>query len=112
MIYPGTRVEKYCIENNIELYNECDGDTNTGIPNIKFDEKTTKRLRNICKLATFFVKYNIDERWMRILMDVDFDDNTNINLSMTKYYECVVDRLGNKGKELFNDIKKSMKLRY
>lgn len=109
-IYPGTKMEKYCADNNWKLNDKALGDTNTGIPAITFPPDVTQRLRNICKLATFFVKYNIDERWMRVLLDIDFSDNTSQALSMERYYECVVDRLGKTGKEIFNDIQRGMKL--
>jgi hypothetical protein len=88
------------------------GDTNTGIPAISFSPKETIQLRNICKLATFFVKYSIDERWMRALLDIDFSEKTSQSLSMERYYECVVDRLGDTGKAIFYDIQKGMKLVY
>ena len=61
MVYPGTEMERHCKESNKRLYEKCNGDTNSGIPNIKFSDMETKQLQNICKLATLFVKYNIDE---------------------------------------------------
>lgn len=88
------------------------GDTNTAIPNIAFPPGVTRQLRNICKLGTLFVKYNIDEHWMRALMDIDFDQETSRHLSMVRYYECVTDRLKEKGDKIFNDILSNMKLRY
>jgi radical SAM superfamily enzyme YgiQ (UPF0313 family) len=109
-IYPGTKMEKYCAENNRQLNEHALGDTNTGIPAILFSPIVTQKLRNICKLATFFVKYNIDERWMRVLLDIDFSESTSQAISMERYYECVVDRLGEKGKEIFSDIQRGMKL--
>ena len=109
-IYPGTMMQKYCSDNNWPLNELSGGDTNTGIPSIDFPEDDIKKLRNICKLATFFVKYNIDELWMRILINVDFSDNTSQAISMGKYYECVVDRLGDKGKDIFDEIQRGMKL--
>lgn len=112
MIYPGTAMEEYCAEHNIELNDACLGDTNAAIPNILFDPTVTKQLRNICKLGTLFVKYNIDERWMRALINIDVDDETSRHLSMIRYYECVTDRLKEKGEQIFNDILASMKLRY
>jgi radical SAM superfamily enzyme YgiQ (UPF0313 family) len=112
MVYPGTKIDKYIKSNGKLLYEKCDGDTNSGIPNIKFNEIETKQLKNICKLATLFVKYNIDENWMKVLINIDFDENTSKELSMERYYECVVDRLGEKGKQLFNEIQKTMKLRF
>jgi hypothetical protein len=109
-IYPGTVMERYCADNNLALSELSVGDTNTGIPGIAFGDDETKKMRNICKLATFFVKYNIDERWMRILISADFPDETSQSISMGKYYECVVDRLGDRGKELFHEIQRGMKL--
>jgi hypothetical protein len=88
------------------------GDTNTGIPSIEFSKGATKRLRNICKLATLFVKYVVDERWMRILIDVDLSDDTSQALSLERYRECVIDRLGGKGQELFDEIVRGMNLVY
>ena len=49
---------------------------------------------------------------MRILLTADFSENTSQAISMGKYYECVVDRLGDKGRELFNEIQRGMKLVY
>lgn len=111
-IYPGTKMEKYCRDHNLALNDQASGDTNTGIPGIAFGDDVTKKLRNICKLATFFVKYHIDERWMRIFITIDIPESTSQALSMERYYECVVDRLGNRGIEIFNDIKRGMKLVY
>jgi hypothetical protein len=111
-VYPGTTMEKYCSDNNWTMNDRSNGDTNSGTPAVLFPPLETKQLRNICKLATFFVKYSIDERWMRALINVDLSDITSQTLSMERYYECVVDRLGDKGKEIFNDIQRGMKLVY
>jgi radical SAM superfamily enzyme YgiQ (UPF0313 family) len=121
MVYPGTEMEKYCQEHNFEINSECNGDTNSGICNINFDNVTSreairssimKRLRNICKLSTFFVKYNIDEPLIRALIEVGLNDETSAKLSMLRYRECVIDRLGAKGERIFNDILNTMKLRF
>ena len=112
MIYPGTAMEKYCRQRDIKLNDACVGDTNAAIPNILFAPDVTRRLRNICKLGTLFVKYNIDERWMKALIDIDFDDATSQHLSMVRYHDCVVDRLKEKGERIFNEILATMKLRY
>lgn len=109
-IYPGTKMEKFCIENHLTLNDLSGGDTSTGIPSISFSSEELRKLKNVCKLATFFVKYNVDEMWMRILLNVDFSDETSQAISMGKYYECVVDRLGDQGKIIFDDIRRGMKL--
>lgn len=111
-IYPGTAMELYCRENGFSLNEECSGDTNSGIPGILFPPLVTKRIRNICKLATLFVKYGIEERWMRALIDVDIDESTSRQLSTARYHDCVTDRLGEKGEELFTTILGTMNLRF
>lgn len=111
-IYPGTVLEKYCCDSGILLNDACNGDTNSGLTGILFDDKTSKRLRNICKLATMFVKYGIDERWMRALIDVDFDDETSKQLSITRYHDCIVDRYDEKGEEFFNKIIAETRMSY
>jgi hypothetical protein len=112
-IYPGTPLEKYCHDSGIVLNDACNGDTNSGITGIMFPDKIAKRLRNICKLATLFVKYGIDERWMRALIDVDFDDETSKKLSITRYHDCIVDRYDDEnGEKLFNKIIAETRVRY
>ncbi len=111
-VYPGTKLESFCHTNKVSLNAECNGDTNSGIPAIKFSENTTKRVKNLCKLATLFVKYNISEDWMRPMLDIDYNDKTSKALSMVRYFECVNDRLMGKGQEIFDDIIKTMRIRY
>jgi hypothetical protein len=111
-IYPGTKMEKYCRENGIKLNPDCGGDTNNAVCAIDFPPEAQKQLKNICKLATLFVKYNIGEKWMRLLIKIDYDEEISQQLSMIRYYECVTDRLGEKGERIFNDILSSMKIRF
>jgi radical SAM superfamily enzyme YgiQ (UPF0313 family) len=111
-VYPGTELEKYCKNSGIDLNDTCSGDTNSGVTGIRFDYRTAKILRNICKLATLFVKYNIDDRWLRALIGIDFDDVTSRNLSLARYRDCVVDRLKKCGELTFDSIIAGTKLRY
>jgi hypothetical protein len=87
-------------------------DTNTGLVDIKFDSLTEKRLRNICKLGTMFVKYNISEDWMRSLIDLDFDESTSKKLSEVRYKECIMDRIKLGGDKVFEEVIKVTNLRY
>lgn len=112
MIYPGTAIEKLCNQKGFSKNAACNGDTNSGISGIAFSPRTIKRLKNICKLATLFVKYNISERWMRALIDIDLDDETSKALSNVRYFECVSDRLKGKGEQVFREIIESSNIRY
>jgi radical SAM superfamily enzyme YgiQ (UPF0313 family) len=111
-VYPGTRLEQYCRDHGWAFDEASAGDTNTGIPSIRFPDAETKQLRNISKLATLFVKYGVDENWMRAVINVDVSDGASRALSLQRYYECVVDRLGEKGKQTFEEIVRGMKLVY
>jgi len=111
-IYPGTEMEKHCIKKKLKLNSLSMGDTNTGMPGILFSTLATKRIKNICKLATFFVKCNVGEKWIRILIDANFDENTSKALSWQRYRECVVDRLGSRGESIFKEIFQTTKLRF
>jgi hypothetical protein len=112
-VYPDTKLEDYCRNDGaVALDAYGDGDTNTGVGGIRFGSGRDKQLRNICKLATMFVKYNIDEKWMRALIDIDFNDETSKNLSTVRYHDCLVDRLPFEGEKIFEKVLTATKLRY
>ncbi len=107
MIYEGTEMAKLCKdfpknENSV-------GDTNTGICDLKFD--CAEQLKNLCKLATFIVKYGLDESLVRVLINGNYDKITQ-EMSMLRYKECVVDRLGDEGEQIFGDIIGTMDLKF
>ena len=110
-VYEGTKMYDYCKENGYEL-NVSSGNTNTGDTGILFEPKVMKRIKNLCKLATMFVKYNISEDWIRALMDIDLPEESSKQLSLTRYKECVLDRLGTTGQEIFNEVINNMELKY
>jgi len=111
-VYPRTEIKKYCDKNGFGFHNTNKKDTNTGVVDIRFDSLTTKRLKNICKLGTMFVKYNISEEWMRALIDVDFDDDTSKKLSGVRYKECLSDRIKDATPNDINKIITNTNLRY
>lgn len=111
-VYPRTEIKKYCDKNGFSFHDTNKKDTNTGMVDIKFDDLTVKRLKNICKLGTMFVKYNIGEEWMRALIDVDFDDETSKKLSEVRYKECISDRVKDVIPNEINKIISNTNLRY
>ncbi|MBN1675454.1 MAG: cobalamin-dependent protein [Kiritimatiellae bacterium] len=112
IVYPGTEMARYCSRRGLAMNEACTGDTNTGVPSLAFPPEVLRRLRNACKLATLFVRFNVDEKWMRPLLDIEFDDETSKALSTVRYFECVRDRLGEKGERAFAQILAGMRLRY
>lgn len=108
-VYPGTELERYCMESGYTINHQGSGDTNTGEGGIVFHQTVIDRLRNICKLGTMFVKYNVDEKWMRALLDIDFPDSCSKELSLARYRDCVEDRIGDGA---FEEIMRTTKLRY
>lgn len=110
-IYPNTDMERYCTNNLYPINEFANGDTNSGLPGIDFGEKVNNRIRNVCKLATMVVKYNIDTRWLASMLDIDLGGSSK-SLSLIRYYECIKDRLPNKADKLFNEIIGSMNVRF
>jgi radical SAM superfamily enzyme YgiQ (UPF0313 family) len=110
-IYPNTALEQYINNNAYTLNKECTGDTNSGLPAIDFGPLINKRIRNICKLATMVVKYNISNQWLESLMDIDLGVSSK-PMSLVRYYECIKDRLPDKADKIFNDIMEGMNFRY
>lgn len=111
-IYPGTAMDKIIKDKGMKYLPTCTGDTSSALPAIDFGEQTNKRLRNICKLATMVILFNIDRRWLEVLMDLDFSDEVSKKLSEVRYFECINDRNPENSKEIFTDIFKTMKLKY
>lgn len=55
----------------------------------------------------------IDELWLRMALETDFNSETSKMLSMARYHDCVIDRLGKeKGEEVFNKITQTTNIRY
>jgi radical SAM superfamily enzyme YgiQ (UPF0313 family) len=110
-IYPDTALEQYLKDKGYLLNPECAGDTNSGLPAIDFGDTDNNRIRNICKLATMVVKYNISNQWLEAMMDLDLCASSQA-MSLVRYYECIRDRLPDKADKIFNDIVKGMNIRY
>jgi len=68
MLYPGTSLYKRCRRLGIPLNDHCEYEWHSGEGSVKFDPLTQKRIRNLTKMATMFVKYNLDENWMRAIV--------------------------------------------
>jgi len=110
-IYPNTALEQYVKDRKYPRNLECNGDTNSGLSAIDFGNVVNNRIRNICKLATMVIKYNISNQWLEAMMDLDLS-HASQPMSLVRYYECVKDRLPDKADRIFNDIIKGMNIRY
>ena len=64
------------------------------------------------KLATMFIKYNMSERWMRALMDMNLTDESSKQLSECQYLESLTFRLGDDIEEHFDEILEGMNFKY
>jgi len=110
-IYPNTGLDQYLKDNICPRNAECNGDTNSGLSAIDFGHVVNNRIRNICKLATMVVKYNISNQWLEAMMDLDLSSSSQ-PMSLVRYYECIKDRLPDKADRIFHDIVKGMNVRY
>ena len=79
---------------------------------VKFDPLTMRRIKNMTKMATMFIKYDISERWMRALIDMDLNETSSKQLSECQYLESLKFRLGEKIENEFDEILKGMHFKY
>jgi len=112
MVYPGTALQKWCVKNNVPMRDDCTYECYGGVGSIRFDPDTQKKITNISKLAAFFVKYNVDERWMRALIEMDLNDKASKRISESTYYESLRYQLGNQIDQDFDKILANTKFRY
>jgi radical SAM superfamily enzyme YgiQ (UPF0313 family) len=112
MFYPGTALYKKCLDEGVPLNDHCELDWHFGEGSVKFDQETAKRIKNLTKMATFFVKYNVDERWMRALIDMELTEPASRQLSECSYLESLIFRMGEKVRNDFDSILSGMHFRY
>ena len=112
MLYPGTALWEKAKKAGVPLSEACEFEWHSGEGSVKFDPLIMKRIRNMTKMATMFIKYDMSERWMRALLDIDLTDSASRQLGECQYLESLVFRLGNKIEEEFDDILKGIHFKY
>jgi len=89
MLYPGTDLYDWCHEQNIPMNTEIDLEWHKGLGSIRFDENTTRKLKNIKKLCPMFIKYDIDDHWMKAMIELDMPDEASRKLSECHYFDSI-----------------------
>ncbi|MCP4351817.1 MAG: radical SAM protein [Desulfobacterales bacterium] len=113
MLYPGTPLHKWCVENNIRIKDDCNFDCYSGEGSVLFDPDTQKKITNISKMAAFFVKYNVEEHWMRALIEMDTNNTAARKLSESIYFESLRFQLGDQiDQEEFEKILANTRFKY
>lgn len=108
MLYPGTRLTKWCTENNIPLNSECQFNWYSGVGSIKFDSDTNKKIRNLTKLGNFFITHKVSERWIRALIETDINDDAARCIAQCNYFDSLVHH--GKNEKAIEKIIKGIKL--
>ena len=113
MLYPGTSLWDKAMKAGVPLNEACEFQWNTGEGSVKFDPLTMKRIKNMTKMTTMFINYQMDERWMRALIDMDLNESASRQLSESGYYESLMFRMGKKFVEKeFDNIMKGINFQY
>jgi radical SAM superfamily enzyme YgiQ (UPF0313 family) len=112
MLFPGTDLTQWCIENNIELNDTCNMEFHSGVGSVKFDPITEMRIINLTKLTTFFVKYGINEHWIRSIIDMQPTEQSALGLSKCQYLESLIFRNGPEIEKEFDQILSQMDFKY
>lgn len=108
MLYPGTRLTEWCVENKIALNDECNFNWYSGIGSIKFDSNTNKKIRNLTKLGHFFITHKVSEGWIRALIETDINDDAARCIAQCNYFDSLVHH--GKSKEKAEKIVEKVKL--
>ena len=61
MLYPGTSLWEKAKKAGIPLSEACEFEWHSGEGSVKFDKLTMNRIRNMTKMATMFIKYDMSE---------------------------------------------------
>ncbi|SVE45480.1 uncharacterized protein METZ01_LOCUS498334 [marine metagenome] len=112
MLYPGTSLWEKSEKAGIPLSDACEFEWHSGEGSVRFDPLTMKRIKNMTKLATMFIKYDMSERWIRALMDLDLNASSSRQLSECQYLESLTFRLGDQVEEDFDEILTGMNFKY
>ena len=112
MLYPGTALQKWCLENNIAIRDDCTYECYGGVGSIRFNPEIQKKITNISKMAAFFVKYNVDERWIRTLIEMDLNNTAARRIAESTYYESLRFKLGDQIDREFDKILENTRFRY
>ncbi len=112
MLYPGTSLWEKVMKAKVSLSEACEFEWHKGEGSVKFDPLTMKRIKNMSKMATMFIKYDMSERWMRALIDVNLDGSSSRQLSECQYLEGVMHRMGDKMDKKFDEILAGMHFKY
>lgn len=112
MLYPGTALHKWCLKHKVPIRDDCSYDFYSGKGSVRFAPDIQNKLTNIAKLAAFFVKYKVDERWMRALIEMDLNDAAAKRIGESVYYESLRFRLGDQIDQEFDKILQNTKFRY
>jgi radical SAM superfamily enzyme YgiQ (UPF0313 family) len=112
ILFPGTALWKDTEKAGIPTRDAWKGTFYEGIGSIIFDEITENRLKNLVKMTTMFVKYNISEEWMRALIDMNMTESARRQLSEAQYLDSLTFRLGESAKADFSDIVQKMAFKY
>jgi len=112
MLYPGTALHRKCITEGIMLNDACEYEWHSGEGAIKFDPETSRRIKNLTKMATVFVKHNVDERWMRAIIDMELTESASRQLSECSYLESLIFRIGKEVRKDFDSILSGMTFKY
>lgn len=110
MLYPGTRLTKWCTENDIPLNDECQFNWYSGVGSIKFDPETSKKIRCLVKLGHFFITHKIPERWIRALIETDISEVAAQAIANCNYHDSLA--YHGKNKEEIEKIMQNVNLYY
>ena len=112
MVYPGTDLFDWCKKKKITFNENINWEWHRGVGSINFDLEVQKRLTNLKKMSSIFVKYGVEDHWMRALIEMDMNDRSSLEISKCCYYDSLKERHQDMQWDDFNKILKDMDFQY
>lgn len=90
LLYPGTKLYNDCVAKGLPIDESALQNLHVGLPSIKFSDEIINKIRNISKLVKIFVKFDMDESWIRALIEIDnLGDESNKKLAQAGFADCI-----------------------
>ncbi len=90
LLLSGTQLYNECKAKKIPINEDVFHVLHKGLPSIKFSEDVIRKIGNISKLIKIFVKYNMDENWIRALIDIkELGEETREKIAEAGFSDCV-----------------------
>jgi len=95
IVFPGTDLHKYLIENNIPFNDPAKGcRIHEGFTSIIFNDDIMEKIRTLSKLSNFLVSHKVNIHYMRALLEMKVDDKAAFDIAKANFIVAQMYKFG------------------